>query len=157
MDERLEQATLRDLVEARAIEQLSYRYLDRIDANDPQGAAACYAPDGVGPYWGEFVGREAIAERLRGILDGFSATSHHVSNIAPAIDGERATCLSYVYAFHGRAVTNEPLHYWGRWVDELVKLDGEWLYARRELVGVGSNSPGDEGKDRAHPGHPGRR
>ena len=63
---------------------------------------------------------------------------------------------SYVYAFHRRAVTNEPFHYWGRWVDELVKLDGQWLYARRRWW-VGSYSPGDEGKDRAHPGHPGRR
>ena len=147
---------LRELVEARAIEQLCIRYLDRIDANDPDGAAACFAREGVGVYWGDYQGRAAIAERLAGILDGFNATSHHISNIAPVIEGDRATCQSYVYAFHRRAETNEPFHYWGRWVDELVKEDGAWCFARREVVGIGSYSPGDTQKDRVHPGHPGR-
>jgi len=145
-----------ELVEARAIEQLCFRYLDRIDANDPVGAAACFAEDGLGVYWGEYRGRAAIAERLGTILDGFNATSHHISNIAPVIDGDRATCLSYVYAFHRRAGTNEPFHYWGRWVDQLVKEDGAWRFARREVVGVGSYEPGDGQRDRVHPGHPGR-
>ena len=149
-------ADVRELLEARAIEQLCIRYIDRIDANDPVGAAACFAPDGVGIYWGVFVGPEAIAERLAGILDAFTATSHHISNIAPVIDGERATCQAYVYAFHRRAVTNEPFHYWGRWVDELVKVDGQWRFARREVVGIGSYSPGDAEAERVHPGHPGR-
>ena len=145
-----------ELVEARAIEQLMIRYCDRIDANDPVGAASCFAPDGVGVYWGEYRGREAIAERLAGILDGFVHTSHHLSNVAVNVDGDRATALAYVYAFHRRTETNDFLHYWGRWVDELVKVDGEWLFARREVVGIGSYTAGDGEKDRRFPGHPGR-
>lgn len=147
---------VRELVEARAIEQLMIRYVDRIDANDPVGAAACFAPDGVGDYWGRYEGREAIAERLAGILDQFSATSHHLSNVGCRIDGDRATALSYVYAFHRYRDTNEPFHVWGRWVDELVKLDGQWLFAQREVHLVGSYRMGDRHADRVHPGHPGR-
>ena len=94
-------------------------------------------------YWGDYQGRDTIADRLAGILDGFNATSHHISNIAPVIDGDQATCQSYVYAFHRRAETNEPFHYWGRWVDQLVKEDGAWCFAGREVVGIGSYDPGD--------------
>ena len=80
-----------------------------------------------------------------------------LSNVAPVIDGDRATSQSYVYAFHRRAETNEPFHYWGRWVDELVKTGGGWRFTRREVVGVGSYAPGDAQGQRSHPGHPGRR
>lgn len=147
---------LHDLIEGRRIEQLMIRYCDRIDADDANGAAACFTDDGVGVYWGEFRGRAAIAERLHGILAAFTATSHHLSNVAPVITGETATALSYVYAFHRRAGSNDYLHYWGRWVDELRKVDGHWLFARREVVGIGSVVPGDVERDRMHPGHPGR-
>ena len=147
---------LLELIEARAIEQLMIRYIDRIDANDPPGAAACFTEDGVGVYWGEYRGRAAIADRLAGILDAFAHTSHHLSNVATVIDGHHATAQAYVYAFHRRTGTNDFLHYWGRWVDALTKVDGQWLFARREVVGIGSYTAGDGEKDRAFPGHPGR-
>ena len=155
MDDQVS-AQVRELVEARAIEQLCIRYLDRIDANDPAGAAACFARDGVGVYWGDYQGREAIADRLAGILDGFSATSHHISNIAPVIDGDRATCQSYVYAFHRRAESNEPFHYWGRWVwTSWSRRAGRWRFARR---GVGASAATRRRRPRrpAPPGPPGR-
>jgi len=147
---------LRTLLDERAIERLMIRYIDRIDADDPAGAAACFAEDGVGVYWGEFRGRAAIAERLDGILARFTATSHHLTNVAPVIDGNRASAQSYVYAFHRLAESGDFLHYWGRWVDELAKIDGEWLFTRREVVGVGSMAEGDGDRERLHPGHPGR-
>ena len=145
-----------ELIEARAIEQLMIRYIDRIDANDPAGAAACFAEDGIGVYWGEYRGREAIAERLTGILEVFTATSHHLTNVAPVINGDTATSLAYVYAFHRRVGSGDYLHVWGRWVDQLKKVDGQWLFARREVRLVGSFLPGDAEHSREHPGHPGR-
>jgi hypothetical protein len=147
---------VRELIEARAIEQLMVRYIDRIDANDPSGAADCFTPAGTGIYWGEYVGRDAIAERLSGILDAFTATSHHLTNVAPVIHGDTATSQAYVYAFHRRVDTNDYLHVWGRWVDELQKVDGQWLFARREVKLVGTMVPGDAEVGRGHPGHPGR-
>jgi uncharacterized protein (TIGR02246 family) len=147
---------VQELIEARAIEQLMIHYIDRIDANDPVGAAACFTEDGLGVYWGDYHGREAIAERLAGILDAFTATSHHLTNVAPVITGDTATSQAYVYAFHRRVETNAYLHIWGRWVDELRKVDGRWLFARREVLRVGAFEPSDVNADREHPGHPGR-
>jgi hypothetical protein len=148
---------IRTLLDERAIERLMVRYADRIDADDPVGAAACFAPDGLGVYWGDYRGRAAIAERLDGILARFTATSHHLTNMAATIDGDRATAQSYVYAFHRLAGSGDFLHVWARWVDELARIDGEWLFTRREVVGVGSFAEGDVDRDRFHPGHPGRR
>lgn len=148
---------LRDLLERDAITRLMARYADRIDANDPVGAAACFAPDGIGVYWGDYRGREAIAERLTGILAGFHATSHHLTNVQIELTGEStARAQSYVYAFHRLKGTMEQMHYWGRWVDEVEKGEGEWLFARREVVGIGSFTPGVEATPDDHPGHPGR-
>ncbi len=149
-------AALQEMIDARAIEQLMIRYIDRVDANDPVGAAACFAEDGLGIYWGDYRGREAIADRLEEILAGFTTTSHHLSNVAPVITGESATSQAYVYAFHRRVDSGDHLHYWGRWVDELRKTDGQWLFVRREVVGVGTMVPDDAERTRSHPGHPGR-
>ena len=87
--------TLQELLDLRAIEQLMVRYADRIDANDPQGAAASFAEGGIGKYWGECRGRKEIAARLGKILDLFSATSHHLSNVRIHLDGDQATAMSY--------------------------------------------------------------
>jgi uncharacterized protein (TIGR02246 family) len=154
----VDDATLRLLLDERDIQRLMVDYAERIDANDPVGAAACFAPDGVGIYWGEYRGREAIAERLAGILAAFSATSHHLSNVAIDVDpsGDRATALSYVYAFHRRRPSYAPLHVWARWSDQIIRTDEGWRFARREVVSVGRIDPeaGDAVADM--PGHPGR-
>jgi ketosteroid isomerase-like protein len=145
-----------ELAEKQAIYELMAHYADRIDANDPAGAAACFAEDGLGVYWQDCIGPKAIEERLIGILDRFHATSHHLSNVQIKLTGETtATAQAYVYAFHRvKADMENPMHYWGRWVDELKKVGGEWKFKRREVVGIGSIARGSDDLD--HPGHPGR-
>ncbi len=152
---------IQELLDIHAIQQLMVRYADRIDANDPEGAAACFAEDGIGQYWGKFQGRQEIKDVLTLILGMFTATSHHLSNTAITLDGDEATAMSYVYAFHRMVETNEPVHYWGRWVDRLKRTDEGWLFAEREVVGVGSLEPEKDQPDvnspmNVHPGHPGR-
>ena len=155
-----DEVKLSEMLDHFAIEKLMVRYAERIDANDPEGAAACYTEDGIGHYWGAFKGRAAIAARLTQILDDFAASSYHLSNITLSINGHEATGLSYVYAFHLMAATGEPMHYWGRWVDRIVRVDGEWLFAEREVVGVGrlpvEDSSTEESYGHEFPGHPGR-
>ena len=148
---------LQQLLDERDILNVMIRYADRIDANDPVGSARCFASDGVGHYWGEFVGRDAIAARLAGILDQFLCTSHHLTNWLIDLDADRATAQSYVYAFHRRR--RDELPYWvsARWIDQLVRTADEgWLFARREVAVVGSVLVHDVDKNLNHPNHPGR-
>ncbi len=147
---------VQELLDIHAIEQLMIRYAERIDANDHELAAACFAEDGVGKYWGDFKGRKAIADRLAMILLAFIKTSHHLSNINIQVDGDKATAMSYVYAYHRMADSGEPMHYWGRWMDNLVRVDGEWLFAKREVVGLDAIEPVGREMGHTQPGHPGR-
>jgi len=150
---------LQQLLDERDIVNLMTRYADRIDGNDPIGSAACFAPDGVGHYWGEFVGREAIAARLAGILDAFVCTSHHLTNwlIEIGTDGDTASAQAYVYAFHRRRKDELPFWVSARWIDQLVRTPDEgWLFARREVAVVGSVLVHDVDKNMNHPNHPGR-
>lgn len=150
-------ARLQTMLTERDILNLMIRYADRIDANDPIGSAACFAEDGVGHYWGEFVGREAIAARLAGILDQFLCTSHHLTNWIIDIDGDRASAQSYVYAFHRRRSDELPFWVSARWVDQLVRTPNEgWRFARREVAVVGRVLVEDIQRDLNHPNHPGR-
>ena len=147
-------STLAQMAEKFAITELMSRYCDRIDAKDPAGAAACFTEGGVGDYWGEETGRAAITARLTGILARFQATSHHLTNVLIELNGERASAMSYVYAFHRKAADSSAMHVWGRWVDRLEKVDGQWLFAHRRVALVGSENR--DGGDFDHPGHPGR-
>ena len=147
---------LKDLLDIHAIEQLMIRYAERIDANDPEGAAACFTKDGIGNYWGIYKGRQEIAKRLGYILTLFTSTSHHLTNTSIKLNGDSATAMSYVYAFHTMADSGEPMHYWGRWVDRLQRTEEGWRFAQREVVGVGSIEPEGGHRDRVQPGHPGR-
>ncbi len=148
---------IQDLLDIHAIEQLMIRYAERIDAKDPEGAAACYTEDGVGNYWGVCTGREEIAARLTKILNRFASTSHHLSNSCIKLDGDQATAMSYVYAFHTLVGSRDTMHFWGRWVDRLKRTDEGWLFADREVVTVGTQEENNAQRDRAEPpGHPGR-
>ena len=43
---------------------------------------------------------EAIVESWQGVLPGFEATQHSISNHAVRINGDEATCMSYGTALH---------------------------------------------------------
>jgi uncharacterized protein (TIGR02246 family) len=146
-------AKLQTLLDKQEIYELMVRYTDRIDANDPEGAAACFTPDCIGVYGPICQGRKEVADFLGTTLLKFLATSHYLSNVNIKVDGDRATAMSYIQTFH-RMNNKETMFTYGRWLDELVRLDGEWLFARREVRRVGSiNHPSG---DFIHPGHPGR-
>ena len=148
-EERVQQ-----LIDKQEIHELMAHYAERIDAKDPAGAAACFATDGIGVYWGNYEGPEAIAERLTAILDQFTVTSHHLSNVQIKRDGERATAMSYVYSFHRLVGNDEPMHYWGRWIDALRKDFGRWHFTHREVVDVGRVGT-EEGDPASFPDTPG--
>src|SRR4051812_50061812 len=98
--------TLDLLLAERAIQRLCVRYLDRVDARDPPGAAALFASDGAADYLTGrlYHGRSEIARVLEAILRQFECTSHHMTNHLSEVDLERgeATAVTYVYAFHRR-------------------------------------------------------
>jgi uncharacterized protein (TIGR02246 family) len=61
---------------------------------------------------------------------------HHTSTLVIDVDGDNATARCYF-----QVLTSQGLDHWGRYRDQLARVDGRWLFARRE-VRVDGMTPG---------------
>lgn len=133
--------------ERALIEDLQARYLFAFDFGDPEGYAATFAPDGILDFGqGEVKGREAIAKF---IVDGRKRTEearaktpagerpsvgrHVINNIVVTIDGDKARGVSYWTHMTSGANGRGTVDFFGHYEDEMVKVKGQWLFARRRI------------------------
>jgi len=133
MDER----ALDDLLDKYAIERVLYDYCSGIDRCDEELLRSVYHPDAYddhGVYRGDADGFVTFA--LKSLRRHDLATQHLVSNVRIDLDGDRATCESYLVARHVRDSEDDRhlLTYAGRYLDRFEKRDGEWRIAHRLLV-----------------------
>jgi ketosteroid isomerase-like protein len=138
-------ATLRRLVDERAVERALSEYFDRIDANDPVGASRFFAEDvEVEIMTGKrYSGRDRFARAVGRVLDGYQLTSHHLSNTCVDVDGDTAFSLAYVYAFHRLTEGGPPWHLWARIEDRWVRTPEGWLVTEHVLRGLDSQPDRD--------------
>jgi SnoaL-like domain len=129
------------------IEDLQARYLFAFDFGDPEGYAGTFAPDGVLDFGqGEIKGRESIS---RFIADGRKRTEearaktppgerpsigrHVINNMVITIDGARAHGVAYWTHMTSGANGRGTVDFFGHYEDEMVKVKGQWLFARRRI------------------------
>ena len=150
---------LQELLDARAIEGLMVHYFDAVDALDPFRAVEIFTDDVEGDFMTghPYVGRRSIARALGKILLQYEQTSHHITNHRATIDGDRASALTYIYAFHRMHGSDDTWHLWARHVDDLVRTADGWRVRRRVLSAVDSVPRWDRVRDDWYYGHPGRR
>jgi hypothetical protein len=126
------------------IEDLQARYLFAFDWGDAESYANTFAEDGVLNFgWGEFRGRQAIREFLepgdgRGEKPAPEGERprvgrHIISNIVVNIDGDRATSQSYWTHMVTGPTGFGTVDFFGHYEDEMVKVNGEWLFSRRHI------------------------
>jgi ketosteroid isomerase-like protein len=130
------------------IENLQARYLFALDFRDADAYAETFTEDGILDYGvGEIQGRDAIrqmvlnlranaearqAEDTSGLRP--AANRHNITNIVIEIDGD--TAVATAYWFHMSNANPErgaQLTSFGHYEDELVKVDGEWLFSKRKI------------------------
>jgi SnoaL-like domain len=129
------------------IEDLQARYLFAFDFGDPEGYAGTFTPDGILDFGqGEVKGREAIAKF---IADGRARTEearaktpagerpsigrHIINNIVVTIDGNKAHGVAYWTHMTSGANGRGTVDFFGHYEDEMVKVKGQWLFARRRI------------------------
>jgi ketosteroid isomerase-like protein len=125
-----------------AIRRLLIEYGAFLDAKDYHAYAALFAPDGVWQGgFGSFTGPAAIEAMLTANLGapeaGFVNKSnfHMLTNPLIALDGDRAHVESK-YLFWTASADNRPTPLLaGRYVDEFVRVNGQWKIARRTTWG----------------------
>jgi hypothetical protein len=130
------------------IEDLQARYLFALDFRDPEAYAATFTEDGVLDYGaGKIKGRKAIAEMVAGMRANAqrqqaedksglrpAAGRHNITNIVVDIDGDRAKGTAYWFHMgNANPERRAQLNSFGHYEDELVKVDGEWLFSLRKI------------------------
>jgi 3-phenylpropionate/cinnamic acid dioxygenase small subunit len=129
---------LRRLEDIVAIQRLHHAYARCLDVRDIRAYAALFAEDGE---WlsGESraVGRDAIYELVTGIMDDLwreqeGRTVHLVGNATIEVEGDRAAG-SVVWVFMRDSPADGPhVCLSGHYHDEYVRVQGSWLFGRRE-------------------------
>ncbi len=113
-----------------AIRELHDSYCDAVLRADPDDWGALWTEDAVWSLMGtEVVGRENIVNLWNGAMSAFDAVSFLGIPGSLEITGDTATGR---YQTHEILVENgEPRIAGGRYDDEFVKIDGQWLYSKR--------------------------
>jgi hypothetical protein len=129
------------------IEDLQARYLFALDFQDPHAYANTFTEDGVLDYGaGQIKGRKAIAGMVAGMKERTkqarekdaglrpSAGRHSITNIVITVNGDKATSVAY-WSHMGNANPERKsvVNSFGHYEDELVKLNGQWLFSKRKI------------------------
>lgn len=124
-----------------AIEALMWRYVRALDSFDAESYASVFTEDGrFGAGENATVGREALEAMVAGLAESRSDDAppmhHMIANSHIEFLGEnRARFHSYWMTVFGAAGDSPPrVAAAGRGVDELVRVDGEWLIESRDVA-----------------------
>ncbi len=133
------------LLQRQRIVDLLHAYCRGVDDNRPAEVAELFAEDCVFVSStggnGTVHGRVAVQARLAKLLAGFSATSHHLSNIEiDFADDDHATGISYLYAWHRFDGDRPDALLWARYHDTFVQVAGRWQIAERTLRVTGDQA-----------------
>ncbi len=128
------------------IEDLQARYLFALDFFDLDTYVSTFTEDGVLDIIDYKVkGRDAIRKAIQEAKAVFDHSDkpgtgrHNITNIVIKVDGDKAWSRSYWFHYsninpEGKAVFDGYGHY----EDELVKIDGKWLFSKRVIYNEGN-------------------
>ena len=131
------------------IEDLQARYMFALDFGDLDTYVSTFTEDGVLDIIGwQAKGREEIKERLGGSRPDaetgqenadqgpYPATGrHNITNIVVKIDGDKATGRAYWFHYGNNSPDRKAqLDSYGYYEDEMVKVNGEWLFSKRVIT-----------------------
>jgi hypothetical protein len=114
------------------------------DRQDVEQIASCWWDDGFDEHGPYIVGLPEYPDSANaGHRANFNLTSHNITNSVCEIDGNEASCESYVigglYWLDGKSTTIA----FGRYLDQLEKRDGKWrMKARRCTIEATADTDG---------------
>jgi SnoaL-like domain len=129
-----------------AIEDLQARYLFALDFHDPDLYVSTFTEDGVLDYGsGDVKGRQAIKDVIAKMPSPAAvagkragAARHNISNIVIKVDGNKASGRSYWFHYSNDNPDRRGVFGgFGHYEDELVKVNGKWLFTKRTIFNEG--------------------
>jgi hypothetical protein len=132
------QDRLAQLEDRFAIQDLVARYAWALDTGDVDALVACFVPDGLviedvfeeADRWQGRDGLRRLGEHYRAVPN-FPGRQHHVSQLLVEGSGERRSARSFAYVTECRGEPPYVTRFAGYYEDQLVKVDGTWLFSER--------------------------
>ncbi|GGD33371.1 nuclear transport factor 2 family protein [Croceicoccus pelagius] len=126
-----------------AIREVMETYAYGVMTKDAEVWAATWADDA---YWalpeypdlGGFEGKKAIVDAWVGSmevygLDDMTRPMVYLANPGRIeVDGDKAIATTFTIEIYQHPETGETVHTNGHYEDELAKIDGKWVFTRRE-------------------------
>ena len=143
------------------IEDLQARYMFALDNGDVETYLSTFTKDGVLDIGdGPIKGYDAIRKVIGGMpnrkpAEGEDAQKlrratgrHNITNIVIKIDGNKAVGRAYWFHYgNNNPQRTATLDSYGHYEDEMIKIDGRWLFTRRmiynEQVDKWASKPGN--------------
>lgn len=124
-----------------AIEDLFARYSWALDTGAPDALAMTFAPDGriIEEVFEEpdvWEGRDGVRALGRHYMSSpnFPGRQHHVTMpLYEQTDESRCSVKSFIFVTECHGEPPMELRFSGYYEDQLVKLDGEWLFLERKI------------------------
>ena len=121
-----------------AINDLLARYAWALDTGDVDALVACFTPTAVvieevfeePDRWEGADGIRRLGEHFRNVPN-FPGRQHHVSQLLVEGGNSRCSARSFVFVTECRGEPPYVLRFTGYYDDQLVKLDGRWLFKQR--------------------------
>jgi len=130
----IDAASLQNLLDKDAIEQVLIRYCEAADTADEALLRCVFHVDGIDEHAGMFAGTiDELAPKMVKMHEKFSVTQHLISNVVINIKGDIANTRCQITAHHRYQDQGKPYHLvaGGRYNDRLEKRDGVWRIAHR--------------------------
>jgi len=129
-----------------AIRDLVARYADAVNRHAEEDWAATWAPDGVWKMMGNTLeGRDAVVGMWRGAMGFFSFVVQLIHSGTVEIEGETARGRFYLTEM-GHTAAGDKMLTIAVYHDELAKIDGHWLFTRRQFEPLYQGGPDLNGK-----------
>jgi len=151
---------LRAVEDYMEIERLLMRYAAALNTGDADAYVAMFTADAVfelkrdvdePPFLGPFVGREALREQWfpdagppgeqeADVGRRFGPMRHVTTNYEIDVDGDKATVRAFFMEVVSNGANTPPgarpptIHAMGRYEDELVRQDLQWLFSKRTVI-----------------------
>ena len=129
------------------IENLQARYMFALDFRDADTYASTFTEDGVLDYGPVVKGRDAIRKMIQGMAktdadraakdtSGLrpAAGRHNISNMIIEVDDGKAVGRAYWFHYSDNNPNRTAqLDSFGHYEDEMVKVNGKWLFSKRKI------------------------
>ena len=128
---------LQELLDREAIRELVHAYCRAVDRRDFAWLRTLYHPDAIDDHTPYFNGPASeFIDQLPQIMAVNRITSHQVTNLLVALDGDRAEGEVGVLAYHLMDTEQGLVDFLvgGRYLDHYVRSGTGWQFMRRKIV-----------------------